>query len=442
MGAATWGDHSPRRTWLVWGVGVLAYGIAVFQRGSLGVAGLAAQHRFGASASELSLFAVLQLAVYASLQVPVGAVLDRVGSRVMIAGGAALMGVGQLVLAVATTVPLAIGARVLVGAGDAMTFVSVLRIVAVWFPPRHVPLVTQLTGILGQLGQVAAAYPLVALLGAAGWTNSFLLAAGTGLLAAVLVVVALADAPPGTPPVPVKDAAAMRVDLRHAWREPGTRIGLWTHFTAQFSGVSFSLLWGYPFLVNGEGRSPATAGALLTLLVLAGIGVGPVLGHLAGRWPNRRSILVFAIVGGSALAWTAVLAWPGRAPLVLLVVLVLVLSSNGPGSLLGFDYARSFNPAARMGSASGIVNVGGFVASLTLILLVGVVLDSLTPHGATARLHAFRMAFLLQYVLWTVGLVGVVRGRRELRARLAAQGILVDPLPAAVARRWRDRAAS
>jgi len=442
VGAATWGDHSPRRTWLVWGVGVLAYGIAVFQRGSLGVAGLAAQHRFGASASELSLFAVLQLAVYASLQVPVGAVLDRVGSRVMIAGGAALMGVGQLVLAVATTVPLAIGARVLVGAGDAMTFVSVLRIVAVWFPPRHVPLVTQLTGILGQLGQVAAAYPLVALLGAAGWTNSFLLAAGTGLLAAVLVVVALADAPPGTPPVPVKDAAAMRVDLRHAWREPGTRIGLWTHFTAQFSGVSFSLLWGYPFLVNGEGRSPATAGALLTLLVLAGIGVGPVLGHLAGRWPNRRSILVFAIVGGSALAWTAVLAWPGRAPLVLLVVLVLVLSSNGPGSLLGFDYARSFNPAARMGSASGIVNVGGFVASLTLILLVGVVLDSLTPHGATARLHAFRMAFLLQYVLWTVGLVGVVRGRRELRARLAAQGILVDPLPAAVARRWRDGAPS
>ena len=433
---------TPRRAWLVWGLGVFAYGIAVFQRGSLGVAGLAAQHRFGASASQLSLFAVLQLAVYASLQVPVGAVLDRVGSRLMIAGGAVLMGVGQLVLALATTVPLAIGARVLVGAGDAMTFVSVLRIVAVWFAPRRVPLVTQLTGILGQLGQVAAAYPLVALLGAAGWTDSFLLAAGTGLLTAVLVVVALADAPPGAPPVPVKDAAAMRIDLRHAWREPGTRIGLWTHFTAQFSGVSFSLLWGYPFLVNGEGRSPGTAGALLTLLVLAGIGIGPALGHLAGLWPNRRSILVFAIVGGSALAWTAVLAWPGRAPLVLLVVLVLVLSSNGPGSLLGFDYARSFNPAGRMGSASGIVNVGGFVASLTLILLVGVVLDSLTPHGATAGLHAFRIAFLLQYVLWTVGLVGVVRGRRELRARLAAEGVHLDPLPAAVARRWRDRAPS
>ncbi len=432
-----------RRAWLVWSLGVLAYAVAVFQRASLGVAGPAAQHRFGASAAALSLFAVLQLAVYASLQVPVGAVLDRLGSRVMIAGGALLMAAGQLALALATTLPVAIGARVLVGAGDAMTFVSVLRIVAVWFEPRRVPVVTQLTGILGQLGQVAAAYPLVALLGHVGWTGSFLGAAGAGLLAAVLVLVALADTPPSHPAARVKDAAEMRADLRHAWHEPGTRLGLWTHFTSQFSGVSFALLWGYPFLVNGEGVSPGTAAALLTVLVLSGIVVAPTLGHLASGWPMRRSVLVFAIVGSSALVWTAVLAWPGRAPLALLLLLVVVLSSNGPGSMLGFDYARSFNPAERLGSASGIVNVGGFVASLTLILLVGLVLDALTPHGRTADLHAFRIAFLLQYLLWAVGLAGVLRGRRAVRARLVDEGTpLADPLHVAVARRWRDRAAS
>ena len=69
----------------------------------------------------------------------------------------------------------------------------------------------------------------------------------------------------------------------------------------------------------------ARAAALLTLLVLVGMGVGPLLGRLCGRWPLRRSVLVFSILGATALAWTVVLAWPGRAPLPLLVVLVVVL---------------------------------------------------------------------------------------------------------------------
>lgn len=61
-----------RRAWVVWAVGVAAYVVAVLQRTSLGVAGLDTAERFGASASVLATFAVLQLLVYAGLQVPVG----------------------------------------------------------------------------------------------------------------------------------------------------------------------------------------------------------------------------------------------------------------------------------------------------------------------------------------------------------------------------------
>src|SRR4029450_8941019 len=150
----------------------------------------------------------------------------------------------------------------------------------------------------------------------------------------------------------------------------------------QFSGTVFALLWGYPFLVVGQGRSPAVAASLLTLLVVVGMAVGPLLGRLCGRWPLRRSVLVFGILAATATIWTVVLLWPGRAPLPLLVVLVVVLGTNGPGSMIGFDYARTENPAERMGSASGVVNVGGFVASLCTILAVGMVLDVLTPGSA------------------------------------------------------------
>ncbi|WP_456570972.1 MFS transporter [Blastococcus sp. SYSU DS0539] len=428
----------PARAYAMWLVGLLAYAVAVFHRSSLGVAAVEAQERFSAGASAVSLFLVLQLAVYAALQVPVGVALDRFGSRRMILAGAVTMAAGQLVLALAGDVPTAVAARVLVGAGDAMTFISVLRIVAFWFPGTSAPLITQLTGILGQIGSIAAAYPLVALLHVTSWTATFLGAAATGVLVAVLVLTALRDAPPGTPrPVP-PPVAELRRGLVDTWREPGTRIGLYTHLVTQFSGTVFALLWGYPFLVVGQDRAPGTAAGLLTLLVLVGMGVGPVLGKLCARWPLRRSVLVFGILTATATVWTVVLLWPGRAPLWLLVLLVVVLGTNGPGSMIGFDYARTENPVERQGSASGVVNVGGFVASLLTILAVGAVLDLLTPGASTDYdLDAFRAAFAVQYLFWAIGLAGVVRHRRELRSRLARDGVVLVPLHAAVRVRLR-----
>jgi MFS family permease len=430
------------RAYVVWLVALTAYAVAVFQRASLGVAAVDAQERFSAGASAVSLFLVLQLAVYAGLQVPVGVALDRFGSRRMILAGALTMAAGQFVLALATDVPTAIVARVLVGAGDAMTFISVLRVIGMWFTGRTVPLITQLTGIFGQLGSIAAAFPLVALLHGTSWQTTFLGAAATGVLVGVLVLVALRDAPAGTVLPAPAGISEMRRSLAATWHEPGTRLGLYTHLVTQFSGTVFALLWGYPFLVVGEGRSPATAAGLLTLLVVVGMGVGPLLGRLCGHWPLRRSNLVFSILGLTASVWTVVLLWPGPAPLWLLVVLVVVLATNGPGSMIGFDYARTENPAERMGSASGVVNVGGFVASLLTILAIGAVLDLLTPGTSTDYdLGAFRAAFAVQYVFWAIGLVGVLRHRRQLRARMARDGIVLAPLYVAVGARLRGGSA-
>jgi MFS family permease len=422
-----------RRAYTVWVVGLAAYAVAVFHRGSLGVTAVDAQERFSAGASAVSLFLVLQLVVYAGLQVPVGIALDRFGSRALVATGALTMAAGQVLLAVATDVPTAVVARVLVGAGDAMTFISVLRVVTLWFSGPSVPVVTQLTGILGQVGQIAAAYPLVLALHHTSWTTTFLGAGAVGVLMAVLVVVFLKDSPPGTPVAPVAGWSEIRANVAGAWKESGTQIGLYTHLVTQFSGTVFALLWGYPFLVLGQGLSTGTAAGLLTLLVVVGMGVGPLLGKLCGRWPLRRSVLVFGIAGATITAWTVVLLWPGRAPLWLLVVLVVVLASNGPGSMIGFDYARTWNPVHRLGSASGVVNIGGFAASLLTVLAVGAVLDAQTPGASTAYdLGAFKAAFGVQYLFWAIGLAGVWRHRRRLRDRLASDGVVLTPLYTAV----------
>ena len=67
---------------------------------------------------------------------------------------------------------------------------------------------------------------------------------------------------------------------------------------------------------------------------------------------------------------------PDRAPLWLLVVLIVVISVGGPGSMVGFDFARTFNPSATLGTAQGMVNMGGFVASLLVMQAMGLILGA------------------------------------------------------------------
>lgn len=420
------------RAWSVWIVGLLVYLVAVFHRSSLAVAGLAATDRFDISASQLATFTMLQLVVYAGMQIPVGLLVDRFGSRSVLLCGTVLLTLAQTGFALASTYPMALAARVFVGMGDAMTFICVLRLVASWFPARRIPLVTQLTGTLGQLGAVLAAVPMTWALGHLGWTRAYLIAASLGLVLAVAVLVVLHDSPTHRHlRGPALSWASIRDSLRASWAHPGTRLGFWMHFSTQFSATALSLLWGYPFFVKGEHQSSATAGALLTVMVLAVMAAGPTLGWLVGAHPWHRSTMVLSIVGCIVTVWTVVLAWPGHAPTWMLVVLVIVVGVGGPASMIGFDVGRTSNPHERLASASGIINQGGFVASLVLVIAIGIVLDWRTPGGGSDYTpSAFRWAMSTQYVIWALGLVQVYRYRirtRRVVDRDELEGVLTRP---------------
>ena len=410
----------PARAYVVWGIGAGAYVAAIFQRFSLGVAGDEARSRFGISASALSTFAVAQLLDYAAMQIPVGVLVDRFGAKRLIATGALIMAAGQAWFATAHSFGPALLARLLIGVGDGMTFISVLRLLAAWFPPKWNPLLVQLTAQFGALGAILSANPLVASLDRHGWRVTFLGAAAISVLVAVTVAVGVHVGPPGWEqerfPVGLREEAArVRASLGAAWREPGTKLGLVTHLVTMFPGLVFTVLWGYPFLVQGEGLAPSTAGGLLTLLTASGMVVGPTLGALIGRLPFYRSWFVLGVVAFAAGMWTVVLAWPGRVPVWVLILLVLSLATTGPASAIGFDYARTFNPSARVGTATGIVNVGGFVAAVATIAAIGVILDSAAPVQGHYSLHAFKLAFSTQYVVWAAGVVAVLRLRRTTR---------------------------
>jgi len=437
-----------RRSWLIFGIGVFAYLIAVMQRTSIGVAGVAATERFHSTASVLSTLAVVQLIVYAAMQIPVGVLIDRVGSRWLMAVGTALMIVGQVTVAFAPTIGIAILGRILVGAGDATVFTSLMRLINSWFRGRLVPQLSQWIGNIGQLGQVLSAIPFAIILHQAGWTTALLSAASLSVIALVGIVAAISDRPVGSSegPRPATWGESIR-QLRVSLARPGTQLGFWSHFVTQSSGTVFSLMWGLPFMVFALGIDPAEASGLLIVAVVAGLISGPILGVLTARHPLRRSNLVLGIVAMMGVVWAVVLLWPGTPPLWLLIVLLIAIGIGGPGSLIGFDFARTSNPLRSLGSANGIVNVGGFLASFVMMFLIGLALDGQNAARVAAggasdlyALDAFRWAFAIQYVIVGIGVGFLVRARRRTRRLLSEdEGIEVAPLWVLLSDAWKRR---
>jgi len=418
-----------RRAIVVWSVGAAVYFVAVIFRTSLGVAGLDAADRFHVNASALSAFSILQLLVYAGMQIPVGLMVDRLGTKKVLTIGVVLFTAGQLGFALAPSYGMALTARGLLGCGDAMTFISVLRLGSRWFPARRGPLVAQLAGLVGMAGNLVSTLVLARLLHGVGWTAAFAGSSLAGVVVLVLMSLFLKDHPEGYEPEPFphRGAAYVRRQILAAWREPGTRLGMWVHFTTQFPAMVFLLLWGLPFLVEAQGLTRAGAGELLTLIVLSNMLIGLVYGQIVARHHAARLPLALGTVATTAAVWGATLAYPGgRAPLWLLIVLCTVLGACGPASMLGFDFARPANPPQRQGTASGITNMGGFVASMTTLLAVGILLD--------ATGGSYRVAFSAVFVLQALGLSQILRlrnraARRE-RERLVASRVETVHVPA------------
>jgi MFS family permease len=402
-----------------WAIAVLVYFLAVFHRTSLGVAGLQASERFHVGPSELSVFVLLQLGVYAGMQIPTGILVDRYGPRRLLIVAAMSMGLAQLVFAVAGSFPMALLARGVLGAGDALTFVSVLRFAAGQFAPSRYPVVVSITGMLGAFGNLAATLPLSTVLAAAGWTPTFAVAAVGTLLAGLGVYVVL-PAPPqrrrGAARPTSLPAAARSVTrrVRTAWSMPGTRAGFWVHFTSMSTAVMFGVLWGVPFMVQSQGMSRAEASTVLFANVLFSVLASPAIGIVTGRFRAARIPLAISVCAITIASWFAVLALcSGPIPRAVLVALVVFTSVGGPVSAIGFSLARDYNGPAIVGTATGVVNVAGFVGGILASLTVGAAL------GLTGTTRAdYRLAFALAVGVQAVGLVEMVHW--WLRARRAS----------------------
>ncbi|MBV7292152.1 MFS transporter [Corynebacterium sp. TAE3-ERU16] len=409
-----------RRALVVWLAAVAVYITATTGRTSFGVAGVAALEHFQIDASRVAVFTAVQVGVYSLAQIPMGLAVDRFGPRRMLVVGAVIMAVGQIILGSTGSFTVAVSARVLIGAGDATAFLSVLRMLPNWFPLRRAPLMMQLTSALGQLGQVLSAVPFAAILYSRGWSTAFVSLGASGLIVAVAASLVIRDVPEPTRTVqadtPVHLAAALRSVVTH----PACWQGFFTHFTCVFPQIVFTLIWGVPLMSLGLGLSQSQVSTALVANMVVIMLASPLAGLVSGRAGRSRDYLVLTSAVILSGIWVWFLSHPEPRGYIALMAVNLTMALVSPAGNFAFDTVREHVDRRVLAAGTGLANMGGFTGGMIATQGIGVLLDIAHTGGEPDYVWSdFQVAGWAALIVWTAGIGGFLMSRRKLQKRRA-----------------------
>lgn len=406
-----------RRRWVGWLALAAGFSLFSFHRVSTSVITDELMAAFAATGTELGFLHASLFYIYALMQVPAGALADRLGTRRIATGGSLVMGVGVLGFAAAEGYVLSFLSRAVIGLGGSVLYISALRYCANWFSDDEFATMTGLTSAMAGIGGMAATTPLAVAVAAVGWRETMLAVGLGGGLIAVAIGAVVRDTPAaaGLPPVegasPPADSSpgAVVANARRVLADPATWL-LGAVFLA-FVGTTFTVLglWGVPFLVDRYGLSVRTASTYV-LLGNFGFLLGP---PAMGRLSDRLGIRAPIVAAASALfaAGYGLLAVVGAPPLPVVGAVLFGATFVGGAGFITFSLVKERHPAEASGTATGTVNGLGFVGVATLPAVMGWLLDAFwtgeTVDGARVYTAlGYRAAFAVAAAMGVVALCG------------------------------------
>jgi MFS family permease len=409
-----------RLAWTVWGLGAALYLIGFYQRVAPAVMTDELSRAFGLGAAGLGNLSAFYFYSYVAMQVPTGILADRWGPRRLLASGAGVAAVGTLVFGLAGGLGWAAVGRLLIGGSVAVAFVGMLKLASHWFAPRQFALATGMALFCGIIGAVFAGVPLRLLVSAVGWrpvmmASSFIT---FGVCGALWWVVrddptergyASHAAPPAktgtTPSHGILRGLLAVFRYRNTWLlllAPGGVVGC---------VLTFSGLWGIPFLTTHYNMPATQAAAVNSALLVAWAVGGPLLGAASDRLGRRKPLYVLGNTT-AFLCWGLVVLVPDL-PIPLLIAALMVAGLASGGMIIGFAFAKESVPTHLAGTVSGVVNMGVMSGPMLLQPAVGWILD-LAWNGAArdgVRIYdwgAYRAGFSLMLAWAALAVVSVL----------------------------------
>ena len=378
-------NSQQRRATLALAIVVATYALSFFQR--FAPAGIAADlvAAFNTSASSLGALAATYFYVYTVMQVPTGILVDTLGPRRILLIGGLVGGVGSLLFALASGLELALVGRTLIGLGVSVTFIAMLKIIAVSFDERRFATLVGLAMLIGNLGSVLAGAPLSWLAQVVSWRHIFVALAAMSLLLGVACWVLLREQSVGagpSKPKPTIDRSLVLSGLLSVLKNRDNWPTVCVNFGICGSFFAFAGLWATPFLTQAHGLSRAAAANHVSLYFV-GFALGCMfMGALSDRLGKRKPVLI-ATSHLYLLIWL-VLLWDLALPLLASYALFTLMGLVTAGFTLTWSCAKEVNAPQLSGISTSVTNMAGFLAGAILQPLVGWVMDQRWQGGLTS----------------------------------------------------------
>jgi NNP family nitrate/nitrite transporter-like MFS transporter len=325
----------------------------------LGPLGPGVKERLGLSFAAQSLLVAVPVLVGSLGRIPVGALTDRYGARIMFPIVSLATIVPVLTLTVVSSYPALIVTGFFLGLGGT-TFAVGVPLVSSWYPPARKGFALGVFGI-GMGGTAIANFTTVKLADAYGGDTPFLLVAAILAVYAVVAFLLIRDAPDRQRP-----AGSAWTRTADVGRLAVTR-QLCFLYAVGFGGfVAFSVY--LPAYLRTAYALTANDAALRT----AGFVVLAVIARPIGGWLSDRfhpvPVLVWCFVGTALFAVVQAFQPP--------LIPVATIAFLGMAALLGaasgavFALVGKLAPADKVGSVTGVVGaaggLGGFIPPLIM----------------------------------------------------------------------------
>lgn len=380
----------PWLSWSVWAVAASFYLGAFYLRAAPAVMTSELMRDFSITAAQLGNFSAVYFYAYLVMQIPTGVLVDWWGARRLLIIGSLCAAAGTFLFGATSSYLLASLGRLMIGGGTAVGWVVTLKIATHWFPSHRFAMMSGLGLLFGNIGALVAQVPLRLAVEAFGWRGVALASAAVVLLIGAMAATILRNDPSHRGYRSYAPAALQRTDhtsllqLLKGFKRIFAFRNTWLIFCAQggFVGaiLSFTGLWGVPYLKTRYDLPTTTAAAVCSVMIVCWAASSPVCGYLSDKIGRRKPIYVAGAVL-AALGWVTLFYLP--LPLPAFIAVAAVTSVACGAVILGFAFAKESVPVQYLGTISGAINVGNMVGPTLLQPAIGIILDR-RWSGATA----------------------------------------------------------
>jgi len=365
--------------WIIWGTMCSAFLIVFIQRYSIAVIATDLAGELNLTGVQLSNLSSMYFYAYAFMQIPVGIMADKYGPRKITTVGMSIATLATFLFSFSNSVYVIFFSRFLMGASFATIFVSILKIISVWFPPNRFSTLTGWTSLVGNVGGMLASAPLALLVTLVGWRVSLTSIGVFSFLLVFMLWFIVRDYPEDSNQELVIPKGNSDNKISHGLKLIITNPQMWVNFLIVFSVMgtiaSFSGLWGIPYLMHVYQISRSSA-ANYILIFTFGVTMGSLFMGPIERIFSSRKRIIQVIVGIFTMLWAILILIFRCMPVSWLVPLIFfVMGFTGILIMLLFVNVKEMSPLQYSGLATGFINFAPFIGAAILNTMVGFILD-------------------------------------------------------------------